>query len=731
MMQKKLNELVRSDLQRIVAIEPGDNGEAVLYRREEDGSTSRLTMPFHPWLLIGDLDLCQELTTASQLDALHGDGCFKVRAFFDNANAYDQALKTLRKVTRLSPSQGGKRFRIFSDYDQQFLTMHPARLFDGMTFAQLKRMQIDIETRTSGDKKHFPDPNIPGDEIILISIKDTDGLETCLSIKGSSEKAVLEQLVEIVRTRDPDVIEGHNIFNFDLEYIATRCKMFGVPLALGRDGSEPKVRDSRLTVSERIVPYKRYDIYGRHVVDTLHLVLLYDAIHRDMPSHSLKNAVKYFKVASPERTYVKGDDITNVFDSDTETLIAYCMDDARETDALSRILSPSYFYQTRLVPFSYQSCITRGTAARIDAMLCADYMQSNAALPYPGEAKAFQGALTEGDRQGVFNNVWHVDVRSLYPSIIISNEMCPANDTQGTFLRMLRELRSFRLAAKDARKTAAPEERDFYDALQSTFKILINSFYGYAGYALGTFNDFEMAAKVTETGRNILSGMRDFLENNGAIVIEMDTDGIYFSPADGTTDMEAFCAKLQSTLPDGIEIELDAQYKAMFGYKSKNYALLAQDDNVILSGAALKSRGTEAFQRNYMKDVITLLLHGHREQADQVYEKYAKAIEEHTLPIGDFAKREYLSTSTAVYQRKLAAGQTKRSAAYELALASGREYAQGDAVDFYVTGTKKSVSVTENSKLLSEADPNVRDENVPFYLAKLQQLRKKFLEEIK
>ena len=42
----------------------------------------------------------------------------------------------------------GKRFRIFSDYDQQFLTMHPARLFDGMTFAQLKRMQIDIETRT-------------------------------------------------------------------------------------------------------------------------------------------------------------------------------------------------------------------------------------------------------------------------------------------------------------------------------------------------------------------------------------------------------------------------------------------------------------------------------------------------------------------------------------------------------------------------------------------------------
>ncbi len=727
-MQTRINELVRSELHCIVAVEPGDNGEAVLFKREKDGSTQRIVLPFHPWILIGDLDLCSCLGMASELEALPGDGAFRVRASFNGMKEYNEALKTLRAVSGASASQAGTKYRVFSDMAQQFLTMYPARLFDGMTFADLRRMQIDIETRSDGI--HFPNPEVSGDEIMLVSIKDTDGLEQCLSIRGRTEKELLEELVEVITSRDPDVIEGHNIFNFDLNYIAIRCKMHGVKFAIGRDGSQPKVRESRITVSERIIPYKRFEIYGRHVVDTLHLVLLYDAIHRDMSSHSLKNAAKYFKVASEERTYVEGSRITEIFDSDHDTLVAYCMDDARETDAISRILSPSYFYQARLVPYTYQNCITRGTAARIDAMLCADYMLNGCALPSPEAAQFFQGALTEADRQGVFNNVWHVDVRSLYPSIIISGELCPASDIRGTFLRMLRELRSFRLAAKDARKTASPEMRDFYDAMQSTFKILINAFYGYTGYAQGTFNDFAMASKVTETGRSILSGMRDFLEASSATVIEMDTDGIYFAPPENIDSMDAFADRLQSTLPEGIEIELDANYKAMFGYKSKNYALLCHDGRVILSGAALKSRGTEAFQRKYMLDIITLLLHGKREQADNVYEKYVRDIEEHRLPIEDFAKREYLSTSPAVYQKKLADNKTKRSAAYELAIASGKEYAQGDPVDFYVTGNKKSVSVTENSKLLSDAVPGERDENVPFYLSKLKQLHKKFIEEI-
>ena len=68
----------------------------------------------------------------------------------------------------------------------------------------------------------------------------------------------------------------------------------------------------------------------------------------------------------------------------------------------------------------------------------------------------------------------------------------------------------------------------------------------------------------------------------------------------------------------------------------------------------------------------------------------------------------------------------RRSAAYELALRAGRDYKQGDQISFYITGTKRKVSVVENAKLLSEADEAIRDENVEYYLDKLNELQKKF-----
>lgn len=720
--------LVRNDLQRVVSVEPMDNGTALVYRRLADGSLENITVPFKPWILLATPELASALTEVEELIALHGNGYFRIRAVFPDIKSYEKGLKELKEFTGKTPSAMFAPYRVFSDLTQQFLTITPARLFGGMNFNELRRMQLDIETKSEGEK-HFSDPKRPGDSIILVSLKDNTGWETCISAAGSDEKTLLKTLISVIREHDPDVIEGHNIFKFDLPYIETRCKLHKIKFAIGRDGSVPKTRSSKFSVGERRLPYERYDIFGRHVVDTFFLVLLYDISHRDMDGHGLKAAAKYFGVAAPNRTYVSGEEITNLFEADPQRLIDYCMDDARETDALSRILSPSFFYQACLAPFSYQNCITRGTSARIDAMLCAEYIFENESLPVPQPQAQLQGALTEGERMGVFNKVWHVDVRSLYPSIIISRQLTPLSDTHGTFLRLLTELRKFRLAAKDARKNASPEMKEHYDALQGTFKILINSFYGYAGYGQGTFNDYGLASTVTATGREILSSMRDFLESIGALVIEMDTDGIYFTPPEGEDDMGAMERRIQQILPAGIEVEMDASYKAMFGYKSKNYALLHWDGKVTMTGAALRSRGLEPFQRRYILEYITCLLTGRKDDIPALYEKYVEDIENRRLPISDFAKREILSTSPEIYAKKLADGTGKHSAAYDLVLASGKEFSQGDSVDFYVIGNKKTVPVTGNSKLLENADSSNRDENIPYYLSKLQLLHKKFQEE--
>jgi DNA polymerase, archaea type len=76
--------------------------------------------------------------------------------------------------------------------------------------------------------------------------------------------------------------------------------------------------------------------------------------------------------------------------------------------------------------------------------------------------------------------------------------------------------------------------------------------------------------------------------------------------------------------------------------------------------------------------------------------------------------------------RKLRRLRNKRAAAYELALASGRNYKPGDQISYYIKATPKKVPAYEAAKLASEFDPENRDENIDYYLAKLDELVKKF-----
>ncbi len=261
--------------------------------------------------------------------------------------------------------------------------------------------------------------------------------------------------------------------------------------------------------------------------------------------------------------------------------------------------------------------------------------------------------------------------------------------------------------------------------MQGTFKILINSFYGYLGFAQGAFNDYSLAAAVTAAGRQILGSMTDFLRESGAKVIEIDTDGIYFQPPESLSSPMEMQERIQGMLPEGIDVELDSVYMAMFCYKSKNYALLHENGGLSITGAALKSRGLEPFQREYMGEMVGKLLKRDYRGIAELNERYEKGIRERSFPLAKFAKTETLQDSPETYSRKLQDGSGRRSAAYELAIRAGRQYKQGDQISYYITGTKRKVSVVDNSRLLRDA-PEQRDDNVEYYLAKFEELEDKF-----
>jgi DNA polymerase I len=270
-----------------------------------------------------------------------------------------------------------------------------------------------------------------------------------------------------------------------------------------------------------------------------------------------------------------------------------------------------------------------------------------------------------------------------------------------------------------------PAQQHHLPALQNTFKILLNSFYGYLGFAQGHFADFAAAARVTQIGRDLLKKMIDWLDAHGAKVIEVDTDGIYFVPP-SEIDIAELRDGLAKELPPGIEVEFDEQFDAMFSYKAKNYALLTKDGDVIIKGGALKSRGLEKFQRVFLQEMIKLIMQGKSETIPQLREDFEQKIRNREWKIDMLMKTDTLQDSLDKYRAKIAGSARNRAAAYELALASGRNYKPGDQISYYIKATPKKVAAYEAAKLASEFDPQNRDENVDYYVAKLDELVKKF-----
>jgi DNA polymerase I len=57
----------------------------------------------------------------------------------------------------------------------------------------------------------------------------------------------------------------------------------------------------------------------------------------------------------------------------------------------------------------------------------------------------------------------------------------------------------------------------------------VNSYYGYLG-APFHFNDYDAAEQVTLTGQELVKRIADEIEKQGGMVVEIDTDGVYFQP---------------------------------------------------------------------------------------------------------------------------------------------------------------------------------------------------------
>ncbi|NTW68417.1 MAG: DNA polymerase [Chlorobiaceae bacterium] len=702
---------------------------------------------FYPYFFLSDSSLLDRYTPEGNekfwLVKLSGSNYYQFLSIFKSWRSYRGAVDFITSKRYGDNAEEGEvnqgvetSFLIYNKGDAvtQYFLQTGKTLFKGMIFDELYRIQLDIETNYDPDKRGAGGGGIGSDEVIIVSFCDNRGWEAVLNSKKRGEKELLKEAIKLITEKDPDVIEGHNIFGFDLPYLQRRCEIHGIPFTIGRNNLIPKTYPSSIRFADRSIDYTFFDLPGRHVIDTLFLVQSYDISRRSMQSYGLKAVAKHFGFASPDRTYVDYKDIAALWKNNHEKLLAYALDDVRETRALASMLSGSNFYLAQMLPYTYAMTSRIGQAAKIEVLIVREYLSKKHSIPRPTAGQQHSGGYTEVFLKGILGPIVYADVESLYPSIMLSYNICPKSDELRVFPGVLNDLKELRFKAKNrsvSEKTAGNQLlADNFDAMQSSFKIIINAMYGYLGFSGGIFNDFAEADKVTSTGQSIAKKMIVEFESRGSRVIEVDTDGILFIPPPeikNEEDERLLVREVSSLMPDGINIGFDGRYRKMISYMKKNYALLGYDKVMILKGSSLTSRSGEKFGRDFVRRGFEMLLSEDIDGLHNLFTEYRNKILNHELAVEEFTKTESLKSTIEQYAEDVKSGKRARAITYEIAIKNGLRVTKGDRLTYYISGSGAGSASYDKGKLSSEWKKDKPDENTQFYLKRLDEHCQKFL----
>lgn len=683
----------------IVSVWAGRDGRAIIWQRQDQSVVSTRAR-YRPWLFAAGLDDLAHLGSALKQAAGPDDDPAGItyRELEGDQPGYRYLLSARSWNTLEHAVLAGARaqhagsptslYDIEAEYYwvgpvEQYLMWSGRTYFRGLVYDDLHRLQLDLETTALDPRRG---------RIFMVAVRDTRGLATTLQAPTADEEpALIAGLIALIRQRDPDIIENHNLFGFDLPFLQERARVHGIPLLLGRAEAHtvveqygnPRARGARRRERARI------SVPGREMIDTLDAVLRYAWGAEELPSYRLKDVARYFGVAAPERVYLAGSDIFATYRSDPQRVMRYALDDVEEVDALSRRLMGAPFALAGMAPRRYERLASAGPAMGIlEPMLVRAYLHAGATLPRQADSDGgmHTGASLELYAAGIAEQVVKADIASLYPSLMRIYGIGPARDRRGVLLSIVDRLTDLRLRHKAAARAATPGSLDarHHDATQAAMKVLINSAYGYMGAgSMALFADRDAADEVTRRGRAVLAQVVAALRERGTALIEADTDGVYFGVPAGWTEAQerALVAEVAATLPAGIRLEYEGRYRAMFSHEVKNYALLTYSGDLILRGVAFRSSRAEPFGVRFLRAALRRALLGDVEGVRAAFLECVTALRERRLPVDDVAARMRLTKTPETYMERRARLQEGQ---YEALLAAGRtEWVVGERVRCY------------------------------------------------
>jgi DNA polymerase I len=453
-------------------------------------------------------------------------------------------LKEMREARTLYKKQGVETFNSDIAVDYQFV------IDKGIQYGFNEKLQ-PVETPVKLPKVLFFDIEvaIPSDKgidetrdqypIVAIGMSNTYTKERIIYTQGAgkkyndthtdfaNEKELLVAFAEYVHKLDPDIITGWSSEDFDFPYIRNRARLLRADI-------------SGLSRLRTIYP-SEYQLAGRSHPDMFLIYRDWSKPMGQLPSYGLKYVAKTFCdfVYDEQGAHI----CELIADDRWGDLIDYLTNDIIALEKINDRFRLITYHETlrKLMGVKMNDIIKR--TVLIEILLLRQGMKP---IPHKvnRERQTFEGAYVHPPTAGMKEWVACLDLKSLYPSIILAFDISPDIDKMIpktiTFVLNEREkLRAMRMAG-----TAD----DTVETSEQSLKYVANAFYGYLGSIYARLYYPEGAKLITKTGRDIALELRTYLETLGYHIEYGDTDSTFISPIRTVEEGEAVQALVNEYL---------------------------------------------------------------------------------------------------------------------------------------------------------------------------------------
>ncbi len=362
------------------------------------------------------------------------------------------------------------------------------------------------------------------------------------------EDRLLREFVRLIEGLDPDILTGYNIDGYDLPHLLERMKRHNIDFSIARDGSDLRETSGRF-----------WRLKGRSIADAW-----WNAKREVKLKKETLNAVAK-ELLGKEKLDINPLKIDELWQTERDKVIEYCVVDAElALEILEKIEVIDKMMDLATVSKLPLDDVLNGrTSSLIDSILIRTADRAGVGVPCTfrdAKTRKIEGGYVHQINPGIYDWVCVLDFRAMYPSIIISNNICfttldnngvnvspigvrflDKDERKGIVPSILEQLMNDRDETKRKMKEATtPEERHYYDGLQGAIKILMNSFYGVFASAFYRFTNQDIGASITAYARENIKGVINDLESRDIDVVYSDTDSVFFlSPnpdLDGTIE---------------------------------------------------------------------------------------------------------------------------------------------------------------------------------------------------